>query len=242
MLPQTAIIIPARYGSSRFPGKPLAKLFGKPLIEHVFHRAKQVRSVVEVLVATDDERIMKAVEAFGGTVIMTSPEHRTGTDRVAEVAGNIEAEVIVNVQGDEPLIEPRVIEQALEPLYSDPGIQMSTLMTEITDKNDLKNPNVVKVVVDLKGYAIYFSRSLIPYPRNEQSFNVFKHIGLYVYRRQFLLDLAALKQTPLEKTESLEQLRALENGYKIKAIETDYNSIGVDTPEQLAQIEAELKE
>ena len=230
------IVIPARYGSTRFEGKPLAEINGKPMIYHVYQRAKKVKCVDDVIVATDDERIKKAVEAFNGKAVMTSKEHKSGTDRVAEVAERIDADIIVNVQGDEPLISPEAIEQAVMPLVENKKIRMSTLMTKITKEAEYNDHNIVKVVTDKEGFALYFSRSLIPYPRGKQRLNAYKHIGIYVYRKDFLIRFAAMSQTPLEQTESLEQLRVLENGFKIKVVETDYDSISVDTPRDLEVI------
>ena len=227
------IVIPARYGSTRFVGKPLADINGKTMIYHVYQRAKKAKCVDDVIVATDDKRIKNAVEKFNGKAVMTSKEHRSGTDRVAEVAESIETDIIVNVQGDEPLINPKAIEQAVMPLIEDKGIVMSTLMTKITKSIEYEDPNTVKVVTDKEGFALYFSRSLIPYPRGKQRLNVYKHIGVYVYRKDFLIRFAAMPQTPLEQTEGLEQLRVLEHGFKIKVVETDYDSISVDTPRDL---------
>lgn len=201
------------------------------MIEHVYHRAAQARGVDGVVVATDDERIAKAVERFGGIVRMTDRLHRTGTDRIAEIAPQLACDIIVNVQSDLPLIEPGQIEQVLRPLASDPTLEMSTLRKAITDASDYTNPNVVKVVVDRAGDALYFSRSPIPFVRG--SGTSYKHIGLYAYRRAFLQTLAALPQTPLEIAESLEQLRALEHGFRIHAVETHFESIEVDTTEDL---------
>lgn len=241
MAKDCVIVIPARYDSSRFPGKALAQLQGRTMIEHVVRRAAQVRGVSQVIVATDDERIAGAVRSFGGTVVMTSPEHRCGTERVAEVARELDAGIVVNLQGDEPLIDPRAVESAIEPLRADAGIVAATLMTPIVDESEARDPDVVKVVSDRNGFALYFSRSLIPFPRNSTAGPACKHIGLYAYRRSFLLQLATMTQTPLEKAESLEQLRILEHGHRLKVVETDYRSVNVDTPEHLAQVAALLE-
>ena len=227
------IIIPARYGSTRFKGKPLAEINGKPMIYHVYQRSKKAKCVDDVIVATDDERIKNAVKEFNGKAVMTSKEHKTGTERIAEVAKNIDADIIVNVQGDEPLINSKVIEQAVMPLIEDKNIRMCTLMTRITKKAEYNDTNIVKVITDKEGFALYFSRSLIPYPREKEHLKVYKHIGVYVYRRDFLLKYANMRPTPLEQIECLEQLRVLENGFKIKVIEINYNSISVDTPRDL---------
>ncbi|SDD81368.1 3-deoxy-manno-octulosonate cytidylyltransferase [Sporomusa acidovorans] len=233
-------VIPARYSSTRLPGKPLALIAGKPMIERVYERALAAKRPTAVLVATDHELVYQAVRAFGGQAMMTSPGHATGTDRLAEVAEKYtNADIIINVQGDEPLIAPAVIDLLAGAFDHDPGLNMATLMTEM-DKEEYNLPSVVKVVTSLDGYALYFSRSLIPYPRNSKlpggPLPVYKHIGIYAYRRDFLLQYAAMAPTPLEATESLEQLRALEHGYKIKVLKTDFTSIGVDTPEDLEKV------
>lgn len=232
----TLCIIPARYASTRMPGKPLADIAGKPMIQHVYERASLARLPSAVLVATDHEAVRDAVLSFGGQVVMTSPHHLTGTDRLAEVAAHYtEADVIINVQGDEPLIEPQLIDDLAAEFLDNPDLVMATAMTPLAEA-DYQDANVVKVVTDLQGYALYFSRSLIPYLRHRPQRSVYKHIGIYAYRRTFLLDFAKLAPTPLELTESLEQLRVLEHGYKIKVLPTAYNPVGVDTPEDLAQV------
>ncbi|MBP2638354.1 MAG: kdsB [Firmicutes bacterium] len=229
-------VIPARYSSTRLPGKPLSLIAGKPMIERVYEQAKKAKRPSKVLVATDHELVYQAVEGFGGQVMMTSADHPTGTDRLAEVAAkHPEADIIINVQGDEPLIAPEVIDLLAGAFDDEPELSMATLMTEM-DKNEYNLPSAVKVVTDLNGYALYFSRSLVPFPRNTSQLPVYKHIGIYAYRREFLLNYAALKPTLLEQTESLEQLRALEHGYKIKVLKTDFTSIGVDTPEDLDKV------
>jgi 3-deoxy-manno-octulosonate cytidylyltransferase (CMP-KDO synthetase) len=240
-------IIPARFASTRFPGKPLADILGKPMIQHVYERVSQSTSVERVIVATDDERIRSAVVGFGGDVVMTCADHPTGTDRLAEVAEQLDSQIIVNVQGDEPLIDPGMIDLATAPLLEDDAIPMGTLKAAISDPEDFSNPNVVKVVTTQAGFALYFSRSLIPYPRDSAGgandamtimspSPVFKHIGLYVYRRDFLLKFPKLPETPLERLEQLEQLRALENGYRIRVVETLSTSQGVDVPEDLERV------
>ena len=232
-------VIPARYASTRLPGKPLSMIAAKPMIQHVYERACQAQLPDEVVVATDNELVEKAVLNFGGKAVMTSPDHPSGTDRLAEVALMYpDVDVIVNVQGDEPMIPPEVIDRLAEAFNSDADLNMAT-MKVVMDEEDYENPAAVKVVTDQQGYALYFSRSLMPYPRNKpEGFKVFKHVGIYAYRRNFLLKYAALAPTPLEKAESLEQLRALENGYKIKVLESDFQGIGVDTPEDLAAVNA----
>jgi len=229
-------IIPARYSSTRLPGKPLANIAGKPMVQHVYERAVLATRPKQVIVATDHVLVYDTVLKFGGQAIMTSPEHLTGTDRLAEVAGKFpDVDLIINVQGDEPLVPPQIIDQLAEAFDGHPELQMATLMTEM-DESEYNTPSAVKVVTDLQGYALYFSRSLIPFPRNENSIPVYKHVGIYAYRRDFLLQYAKLSHTPLEKTESLEQLRALEHGYRIKVLKTDFKSIGVDTMEDLEKV------
>lgn len=233
---RTLCVIPARYASTRLPGKPLADICGKPMICRVLERASRAQKPEKVIVATDDQRIYDAVRAEGGEAILTRADHPTGTDRLAEVAEAYpEVDLIVNVQGDEPLIEPSVIDDLIEPFEMDENLPMATVMTRIEDEEEQLNPNNVKVVVDKLGYALYFSRSLVPYPRAAAG-PVYKHIGIYAYRRDFLLRYARLESTPLEKAESLEQLRALENGYGIRVLETDCRFVGVDTVEDLALV------
>jgi 3-deoxy-manno-octulosonate cytidylyltransferase (CMP-KDO synthetase) len=244
-------VIPARYGSTRFEGKPLADILGKPMIQYVYEGVRKSKLIDDVVVATDDLRILEAVNTFGGKGLMTSPSHFTGTDRVAEVARKLKSEIIVNVQGDEPLIQGAFIDKAIRPLLTDDNLQMSTLMTRIEEVRDWLNPHIVKVVVDQKNFALYFSRSPIPFPRDLQigrlesnpfgtnkplPKRVFKHIGVYVFRRQFLLHFTRIKPTPLEKLEKLEQLRALENGYRIKVTPVNYEPLSVDTPEDLQKV------
>ena len=232
------IVIPARYGSTRFPGKPLAQLWGKPIIQHVWERASRSRLCSRVIIATDDERIAAAARGFGAEVAMTRPDHPSGTDRVAEVAANLQANLIVNVQGDEPLVDPAAIDAAVEPLAADPAIPMGTLAAPCEEVADLMNPNIVKVVMDQAGFALYFSRLPIPFVREGHAeATKHRHIGLYVYRREFLLGLAKLAPTPLEQTEKLEQLRVLEHGQKIKVVVVPSASPGVDTVEDLRTLE-----
>lgn len=232
----TIALIPARYAATRLPGKVLADIAGKPMVQHVYERAQRARTVQRVLVATDDERIRQAVEAFGGEAIMTSSHHLSGTDRLAEAVQHLECEIVVNVQGDEPLIEPEAIDAAVQPLLEDPTLPMSTLKVEITDPQDIQDPSVVKVVTDRQGLALYFSRYPIPYPRDATQGHWYQHIGLYAYRRDFLLQYARWEPTPLQLTEQLEQLKVLENGYRIKVIPTSHRTIGVDTPEDLERV------
>ena len=229
-------VIPARYASTRLPGKPLLPVAGKPMIVRVYERAKQARKVAKVLVATDDERIERAVQKEGGEAMLTAKDHPTGTDRLAEVAEKYaDFDVVINVQGDEPLIEPSLIDELAALFEEDSNLNMATVKTEIKSEEEKNNPNNVKVVTDQRGYALYFSRSLMPYPRKGGA-AVYKHIGIYAYRRDFLLEYAKMPPTPLEQSESLEQLRALENGYAIKVIETKHRFVGVDTEEDLALV------
>lgn len=233
---RTLCVIPARYASTRLPGKPLADICGKPMICRVWERARRAEKPERVIVATDDQRIYDAVRKDGGEAMLTRADHPTGTDRLAEVAqAHAAVDLIVNVQGDEPLIEPSVIDELIALFEADENLQMATVMTRMEDEEEQKNPNNVKVVVDKLGYALYFSRSLLPYPRAAAA-PVYKHIGIYAYRRDFLLHYARLAPTPLEKAESLEQLRALENGYGIRVLETASRFIGVDTLEDLALV------
>lgn len=232
-------VIPARYQSSRLEGKPLADIHGRPMIQHVYERAREARCLDRVVVATDDQRIFDAVRGFGGEAMMTSASHRSGTDRVAEVARSGEADVIVNVQGDEPMLDPQMIEEIVAPFRQGVGAGLVTLKRETRDEAVWADPGVVKVVTDLEGWALYFSRSLVPYRRNQTPRSrVFEHIGLYAYSRECLGRLSQLTPTPLEETESLEQLRALENGIRIYVVETECgrHSVAVDTPADLEQV------
>ena len=239
----TLCVIPARYASTRLPGKPLADIAGKPMIVRVYEQASRAKRLSGVIAAVDDERVYEAVVSHGGKAMMTAKDHPTGTDRLAEVAAaHPGAELIINVQGDEPLIEPDLIDALAAAFEEDPELQMATVKSPMTDENEMRNPNNVKVVTDKKGYALYFSRSLLPYPRENTGVTVYKHIGIYAYRRDFLLQYARMEPTALEQTESLEQLRALENGYKIKVIATDFRFVGVDTPEDLAEVNRLYKE
>jgi 3-deoxy-manno-octulosonate cytidylyltransferase (CMP-KDO synthetase) len=240
-------VIPARFASSRFPGKSLATIAGKPMLQHVYERASQARYLSKLIVATDDERIYKAARSFGAAVVMTRSDHLSGTDRVAEAASGDHASVIVNIQGDEPLIDPAAIDAATLALLDDPDVPMATLKKAIEDHREINDPNVVKVVTNLAGDAIYFSRCAIPYQREgpfarDDGHAVrhngvhYKHLGLYVYRREFLLAYSGLPVGPLERMERLEQLRALENGHRVRVVETEYESLGVDTPEDLERV------
>jgi 3-deoxy-manno-octulosonate cytidylyltransferase (CMP-KDO synthetase) len=239
---QIIAVIPDRFASTRFPGKPLADVDGRQMIEHVYRRAAACGAVQRVIVATDDLRIVDAVERFGGEVRLTRDTHRSGTERLAEVALTLECDVVVNVQGDEPLIDPRAIAAAVAPFAADPSLQMATLCRRIDRPADLDDPDIVKVVVDRAGFALYFSRAAVPYVhgRRDQHHIFYKHIGLYAYRRAALLALAAIEPSPLESAESLEQLRALEHGMRIKVVETTFDSISVDTPQDLERVQRAL--
>lgn len=243
---EVLVVIPARYGSTRFPGKMLASLRGYPLVYHTYQQATKAKCVKEVLVATDDERIRTALEPLGVPVVMTSPNHASGTDRIAEVARSRTESIIVNVQGDEPLLLPSCIDATVQPLMENASIMMSTACRAISDPDLIQNPNIVKVVFNKNGFALYFSRLPIPYIRDpEQRTNIngvyWQHIGLYAYRREFLLHISQLPPSPLEQWEKLEQLRVLENGYSIAVVQTEYDAIGVDTPEDLERVEQILQ-
>lgn len=240
-------LIPARYGSTRLPGKPLKPICGKPMIQRVYERCAGCSILDSVRVVTDDVRILEAVEAFGGKAVMTRPDHLSGTDRLAEAVKSMPADIVVNIQGDQPFIDPAMIEEAVRPLLEDETVELCTLMYPITRERDLSDPGVVKVVVDLKGNALYFSRSLIPYARNKTGQRVFEHVGTYVYRRDTLLRIAQLPPTPLEQTESLEQLRWLEHAYRIRVVESqcpdrDFAGFSVDTEQDLERAEQMLLE
>jgi len=237
-------MIPARYASTRFRGKVIADIVDKPMIQRVYEQASKSTMLDQLIVAVDDDRVYKVVKGFGGKVVMTSMRHESGTDRIAEAIENIDADIVVNIQGDQPLFDARMIEEAVQPMLEDPNIMMSTLKTKIGEE-DYNDPAVVKVVVDENDFALYFSRSLIPYSRDKVTMDVYEHVGLYVYRKDFLLKVSKLPRTYLEKIEMLEQLRVLENGYKLKVIETKCESISgisVDTPEDLIKVENIIKE
>ncbi len=246
-------IIPARWHSTRFKGKVLADINGKPMIQHVWERVKCAHAIDEIIVAVDKEKVFKAVESFGGTAVYTSPEQPSGSDRLAEVANSIEADVIVNIQADEPLVHPLMIDDLAQVFEYEKNAQMATIVKRIHNRVDISDPNVVKVVLDRKGYALYFSRSPIPYLRDDEdaeegyqaatddiSGRYFKHIGLYSYTKEFLFTYTNLPKSTLEEEEKLEQLRALEHGYNIKTIETRYETIGVDTPEDIEKVRSLL--
>jgi 3-deoxy-manno-octulosonate cytidylyltransferase (CMP-KDO synthetase) len=242
---KTLGVIPARYAAQRFPGKPLAKIAGKSLVQRVYEQAAKAKRLDKVVVATEDTRILEAVEKFGGDAMLTSPDCATGTDRVAEVARSFDCELVLNIQGDEPLMRPEMIDQLVEGMQKDTGCVMGTLARKINVAEQLTNPNVVKVAVGANGNALYFSRSQIPYVRDVtdqfRGATFFKHLGIYAFRRDFLLRFVQLPASELEKTEKLEQLRALENGYAIKVLITPHDSIGVDRPEDVKLVEEILR-
>jgi 3-deoxy-manno-octulosonate cytidylyltransferase (CMP-KDO synthetase) len=234
-------VIPSRYESTRFPGKPLALISGKPMIQHVYERTLSSVHVAEAYVATDDERIFQCVRGFGGKVVMTGPAHPSGTDRIAEAAlslGLKDHDLVMNVQGDQPAFDPSCLPDLLKPFQQDPGIPMSTLMIRMNEKKEIENPNNVKVVTDRQGFALYFSRASIPFYRDGgEDRGVFKHLGFYAYPVHFLKVFASLPPGPLESAEKLEPLRALEHGFRIKVEETRFDSIEVDTLKDIAKVE-----
>lgn len=249
MKPVVAAIIPARYASTRLPGKPLMDIGGKPMVWRVYEQAKKATLVDDVWVATDDWRVYDAVAALGGKVVMTSPDHPSGTDRIAEAAQNIQAEIYVNVQGDEPMIPPAMIDEAVRPLIDNPALNMGTAARQITSAHEIADPAVVKVVLDEHGCALYFSRAPIPFHRDGWAGlsgigggSCLKHIGIYVYRREFLFRYAKMRPTALENIEKLEQLRALGNGERISVVVTKHESIGVDTPDDIEKVRALLSQ
>ncbi|MEI6083467.1 MAG: 3-deoxy-manno-octulosonate cytidylyltransferase [Verrucomicrobiota bacterium] len=242
---RTLGVIPARYGAQRFPGKPLALIAGKPLVQRVYEQARQARRLDDVIVATDDTRILEAVEGFGGNAVLTDPACPSGTDRAAEVARHYPCELVVNIQGDEPLLKPEMIDQLVAGMAESPEFVMGTLARPVEAADVWANPNVVKVVFGVKGNALYFSRHPVPFARDAQGGFVagqtHKHIGIYAYRKDFLMQFVTLPPSRLEQTEKLEQLRALENGFGIRVWVTPHDSIGVDRPEDVELVEAILR-
>jgi 3-deoxy-manno-octulosonate cytidylyltransferase (CMP-KDO synthetase) len=242
---KVVVVIPARYGSSRLPGKPLVSLAGKPMIQRVYERAKLAARVNRVLVATDDDRIVKAVEGFGGEARMTRADHRTGTERVTEVAAHEEGDVFVNVQGDEPLLDPAAVDTAVASLLEEPAAAIATVATSIKTPAEIMDPNVVKTVLDFDGNALYFSRAPIPWVRHSGSkmqVRHLKHLGLYVFEREALLEYPTLPQGELERIEQLEQLRWLENGWRIRVAEVEHDAVSVDVPEDVGRVEKLLQD
>ena len=240
---KVVVVIPARYASVRFPGKPLAEIAGKPMIQHVVERVREAERQPRVVVATEDNRILEAAKAFGAEAILTRADHKTGTDRVAEVATHIQADIYINVQGDEPLIDPGTIDGVIEVMAEDEEIQLATPCAAITRQQEIMDPNVVKAVLDFDGNALYFSRAPIPWVRDtgaKVAARHTKHIGLYGYRRDALLEFPTLPPGELERVEQLEQLRWLENGFKIRVVESDYDAIAVDVPADIEKVEKRL--
>jgi len=242
---QVVIVIPARYGSTRLPAKPLVPLAGKPMIQRVYERAKRATFAGRVIVATDDDRILKAVQEFGGEARMTRTDHRTGTERIAEVAAHIDGKVFVNVQGDEPLLDPAAVDAAVAALQEEPPAAIATVAVPIRTPADIMDPNVVKTVLDFDDNALYFSRAPIPWVRDsahKTHARHLKHLGLYVFQRDALLEYPTLPQGELERLEQLEQLRWLENGWKIRVAEVEHDAVSVDVPEDVARVEKLLQE
>ena len=244
-IPKIVVVIPARYGSTRLPGKPLVSLSGKPMIQRVYELAKLAKRADRVIVATDDERIVKVVEGFGGEARMTRGDHHTGTERVVEVATHVQGDVFVNAQGDEPLLDPEAIDTAVGALLEDPPASIATVATAIKSPADIMDPNVVKAVLDFDGFALYFSRSPIPWVRDTAGkvhVRYWKHLGLYVFQRDALLEYPTLPQGELERIEQLEQLRWMENGWKIRVAEVERDALSVDVAEDVARVERLLRE
>jgi 3-deoxy-manno-octulosonate cytidylyltransferase (CMP-KDO synthetase) len=236
-------VIPARWASTRFEGKVLAKINGKPMIQHVWERSKQSRLLNDVIIACDDERVLKATNQFGARAVLTSKDHPSGSDRIAEAVADLDADIVINIQGDEPLIHYSVIDNLTKALVDDETCSMATVIKRIDNKEELEDPNIVKVVTDQEKNALYFSRSVIPYDREGKGIQeapYYKHLGIYAYRKEFLFIFKNLPNSPLEKAEQLEQLRALEAGFKIKTVVTDIETIGVDTPADLSRVEVLL--
>ncbi len=233
-------VIPARYESVRFPGKPLALICGKPMIQYVYERCQRAVMLDQLIVATDDTRIYDTVTVFGGNAVMTSARHASGTDRIAEAVQAMDCDLVINIQGDEPLIDPSIIDGLASMMLNDSSIVMATPIVQGSSEDERDNPNIVKVVCDKNGFALYFSRSVIPFVRDKEPEKWYKHIGLYGYKKNFLVQFVKLPQSYLERAEKLEQLRALENGYRIKTLVTDYDGMGVDTPADLEEVEKRL--
>jgi 3-deoxy-manno-octulosonate cytidylyltransferase (CMP-KDO synthetase) len=227
-------VIPARYGSTRLEGKVLALIGSKPMIQHVYERARGANLLDDLVIAVDDERVFHVVESFGGKAVMTSASHTCGTERVEEVAARSDSEIIVNIQGDEPFVKPEMIDETINLLLEDPSVPMATLLRQIKEE-ELMSPGIVKAVLDANGFALYFSRAPIPHAKNRRYFQAYEHLGIYCFRKAFLSEFVKLGVSPLEETEGLEMLRVLENGYKIKAKVTkyEYNALSVDTKEDL---------
>ncbi len=229
-------VIPARWASTRFEGKVLAEIAGKPMIQHVWEEVRRSKVLNDVIIACDDKKVLMCAQCFGARAVLTSPKHASGTDRIAEAVKNIKADIIVNIQGDEPLIKVKVVDELARALLKDKDADMATVIKVIEKNEELANPNVVKVVIDKNKNALYFSRSLIPFNRDKSEVKYYKHLGIYAYRKSSLVRFTKLAKSKLENIEKLEQLRALENGFKIRAIETTIETVGVDTPEDLKRV------
>lgn len=237
-------VIPARYGSTRFPAKVLADILGKPMIQHVWEGAKRSKLLNDLIIACDDERVREKAKSFGAKAVLTSSEHKSGSDRIIEAVSSLNFEIIINIQGDEPLVHPSMIDGLAKAMLDDKSCVMATVIKPLDDLKEIEDPNVVKAIVDHKGYAIYFSRSVIPYSRDKadvKNIGYYKHLGLYAYRKEFLMNFNNLPVSRLEKTEQLEQLRVVQAGYKIKTVETPYNTMAVDTADDLKRVEEYLK-
>lgn len=236
-----AAIIPARWASTRFKGKILAKIAGKPMIQHVWEKVRKSKALSDIVIACDEKKVLKVCQDFGAWAVLTSKKHPSGTDRIAQAAKIVDADVIINVQGDEPLIHHSVIDQLAAVFKKNKDLNMATVIKLLEKKEDIDNPNVVKVVIDRNGFALYFSRSPIPFNRDKEKVNYYKHFGIYGYRKDFLFAFRNLPVSKLEKAEKLEQLRVLEAGYKIKTVQTDIETVGVDTKEDLLKVESLLR-
>lgn len=237
-------VIPARYSSTRFEGKVLADILGKPMLQHVWERAKQAFLLDDLIIACDDERVANVAKEFGAKVVLTAKEHTSGSDRISEVVNPIDTKIVINIQGDEPLVHPMMIDTVAQALLDESSTSIVTLMKKIQDAKEIEDPHVVKVVVDKNNFAIYFSRAAIPYKAHDSKIKsplYYKHIGLYGYTKDFLFTYKNLPVSKLESIECLEQLRVLEEGFRIKVIETKYETIGVDTPEDLEKVKAYLR-
>jgi 3-deoxy-manno-octulosonate cytidylyltransferase (CMP-KDO synthetase) len=235
-------VIPARYKATRFEGKVLADLIGKPVIQHVYETAKNSTMLEDLIVAADDERIVKTVEDFGGKAVLTSVDHQTGTDRLTEVVNPLDVKIIVNIQADEPFIHHTMIDELINTMLSDKTIPIATMIKKIENTEEIADPNIVKVIIDRNNFALYFSRSPIPFERGERARSFYKHLGLYAYTKDFLFTYTNLPQSELERVESLEQLRVLEHGFRIKTVQTNFETIGIDTPEDLEKAKRTLLE
>lgn len=238
---KVSVVIPARYSSTRFEGKPLADILGRPMIYHVYHRAKKSKIAHDIIVATDDRRIKDCVEGFGGKAMMTSSAHQTGTDRIAEIARKIDSDIIVNVQGDEPLLRYEMISQVVRPIIKDSSVNVVTMMNRMENAADFVDTTNVKVVTDLFNNVLFMTRSPVPYPKTRQNYCAYKQIGIYAFKRDYLIRFASMKQTPLELIEGVELLRVIENGHKLRAVLAEHSTFSVDTISDLFEVVKILK-